>query len=244
MAATALRGRRGQFLVVGRDTRVDEKYDAAVWRVDATGRVARVAVADAALGGEFQQQMLAVADTPDGLIAAGQNGRGAGVWRSPDDGDHWARVSHPTLRGDADATLQILSIAVRDGDVVAVGFEADGQGNHARAAAWLARGGTDTWVRGSSPSFQPRGQRMRAVTVAPDGTFVAVGYDHNDVSPRPAVWTSSDGQRWTLRPGVPAGPGRYEMGAVTVTGSEVLSGGYGGPVRQADARIWSTNGLG
>ena len=72
-----------------------------------------------------------------------------------------------------------------------------------------------------------------------DGTIVAVGHDDAGGDRNAAVWTSSDGRRWTRVSGTSLGTtGEQRMDAVATMGDDVVAVGserIGGDV---DAAVW------
>jgi hypothetical protein len=231
----------GSFVAVGADqnTALDRRYDAAVWVLDADGPARRVALGDAALGGDRQQQMLGIVGTDAGLVAVGQDGLNAGVWRSTDNGTTWTKLQDPGFKAQPGATQVMFGVAAHGADLVAVGAEGDAEGNRNRAAVWVLRAASGTWARGTSSDFQPRGQVLKGVTVAPSGELVAVGYDGGEKVRRASVWTSTNGIQWKQRPGAPSGEGKGEMTGVVLLGDTLLAAGIQGVPRSADGRVWT-----
>ena len=236
----------GSFVAVGADqnTALDGKYTAAVWLLQPGGPAQRVALDDAALGGERQQQMKGVVDTSGGLVAVGQDGPNASIWRSTDNGATWTKLQDRELRAQPGTTQIMFGIAEHGSNLVAVGAEANADGNQRRGAVWVLRAASGTWARGTSADFQPRGQALRSVTATPSGDLVAVGYDNGESVRTTAVWMSTDGVEWKRRAGAPSGPGSAEMTGVVLLGDKLLAGGVQGHSQSADGRIWSASAPG
>ena len=90
----------------------------------------------------------------------------------------------------------------------------------------------------------PDDQEIADATVV-DGTIVAVGHDDAGGNRNAAVWTSSDGRRWTQVSGTSLGTtGEQRMDAVATTGDDVVAVGserIGGDV---DAAVWRSSDRG
>jgi hypothetical protein len=109
--------------------------------------------------------------------------------------------------------------AAQDGYVV-VGEQV--AGNRIIAATWHSTG-LGTWTRGDNGGLDGRlkPSAMFAVTAGPGG-FIAVG-GHGTA---PAVWTSPDGQQWTVRDlPLPAGATSATLRQVAAQGARVVATG-------------------
>lgn len=155
-----------------------------------------------------------------GLVAVGEDSRGAAVWTSSD-GIRWTRVPHDAdVFGDG-AMLDVVNVGTR---LVAIGA-LNGQ-----RAMWTSSDGIN-W------SVFPIRPNINAITVGGPG-FVAVGVRDK---PRGAcgpgeagdchavVWTSPDGVTWTKVPhdeAVFGGPDdKQVMNAITTVGSDLVAVG-------------------
>jgi hypothetical protein len=131
----------------------------------------------------------------------------------------------------------ISDVAVAADRLIAVGYTAIG--GIWTADAWSSEDGVH-WT--ASPIDARPGSFAVAITVARDGTFVAVGRSGTDAS----AWTSTDGARWRL-----ATVGRLDEGAragepermtvVRATPEGLLAGGSAGPeLGGRRARFWES----
>jgi len=170
-----------------------------------------------------------VEQAADGTIWA--LGQGA-IWRSTD-GATWQLGSSDAFPADADV---YGSTSVGD-DVVAVGQMPDGDGN-GDAAVWVL---DDTgWSRVTAPDFEaPGSQSLTDVTVAPDGTVVAVGLD--STSGDAIAFAADDPDLWS-KAKVPADSDSQKMDTVAYlpTDAEFVAGGQRTDPRTGgvDAAIW------
>jgi hypothetical protein len=162
----------------------------AIWR---QGSGSSWSLTDTAASGPLagrpgDQTLIALADGPDGWLAVGDVVSGAQqhpVVVTSADGQTWQAVDgSPAFSGTG---LYTYGAAAGRADYVIVGEQATGKA--VAAAAWWSAG-TGTWNRGDVDS----GGEMFAVTVTPD-KFIAAGANGS----RPAVWTSQDGQQWTVK---------------------------------------------
>jgi len=119
-----------------------------------------------------------------------------------EDGRSWRPLTNPGDHGAGE--VMGMSVGLDGTTVVAVGmtyqYADDGQLLTITGTSWLSREGT-TWER--APANEgPEGAWMSAAAETDRG-WVAVGLDQTvDVEPADemAVWTSSDGLRWTRAP--------------------------------------------
>ncbi len=95
-----------------------------------------------------------------------------------------------------------------------------------------------TWAAADAGLAAPDDQEIADATVV-DGTIVAVGHDDAGGDRNAAVWTSSDGRRWTHVSGTSLGTtGEQRMDAVGAMAGDVVAVGserIGGDV---DAAVW------
>ena len=237
---TALAGLPGEFVAVGvdQDTASGTPLPvAAVWRVDDSGEGRRIAISDLTLTEPPRQEMRAVMAIGGTLFAVGHVGPDAAVWRSTNRGDSWSRFAgaDDALTANPGQTFRTYAAAARDKDLVVVGFVGDSQEARTRAAVWF-RAANGSFVRAEGDDFARRGQRMTDVAVAPNGEFVAVGFEQVDDDRRQAaVWTSQDGLHWNRRDGVPSEHGRSEMRSIVLAGGKLVAGG----LVSTDAGVWA-----
>jgi hypothetical protein len=123
-------------------------------------------------------------------------------------------------------------VTLADGGLVAVGYVYPGW----HPAAWTSKDG-ETW------SVQDMGTTEFtfpvSVTVADDGTIVAVGRSGS----RPMAWTSADGRTWQRREVAILGDGSVaeRMTTVIPTPDGFLAGGSVGPeLFERHARFWTS----
>jgi hypothetical protein len=113
--------------------------------------------------------------------------RGGIILRS-EDGLTWERLDDPAIFGTGGQN--IYGVASHEGTTVAVGFECTDNESACLAAVWISTDNGHTWERvPHQEAFGSSGlHRMLAIT-ATDSGFLAVGDD---------IWTSPDGQTWTV----------------------------------------------
>jgi DNA-binding SARP family transcriptional activator len=200
---------------------------------------------------DTNQIVLGAAHTPRGYVACGITlplGLGtlptdAAIWTSTNAAVAWQPV--PGL-GAAGKQRAVDVVAFR-GRVVVVG--SDDAGSGFRPAVWVSNAALMRWERVNerSPSFtlvhtEATDAQIRGVAVdAAAGRAVAVGsisYAEDDDA---AVWTSADGQQWTLSTtGGLAGPADTVMTDVVALhgGALVTVGSTTSPGGEEDASAW------
>jgi hypothetical protein len=198
--------------------------DGAVWVSPDAREWARVE-ADA-LGGDGDQELLAVAQGPEVLLAVGRDGDDAAVWWSPD-GTAWRRAPDPEgqLGGAGRQAIRDV-VAVGEG-FLAVG--ADGGGPDGDGAVWASEDGR-SWRRLAVGSFGGPG-RQTMDGIALGGEAAVVVGSHGDQA---AVWSSSDLVEWRREL---LGPGRAEAVA-GLDGSVVAVGAAPADDGAQDAVTW------
>ena len=150
-------------------------------------------------GSDVAERMTTVVATTHGYLAGGSVGpelfdRHARFWTSAN-GSDWRSVADDPA---AFANAEVRAITSFGDGFVAVGVVGTVQQPEA-AVAWTSADGS-SWTRVDDPSFA-NGTAV-AVTPAPFGGVVAVGYD---VGRREAdAWTSPDGRHWTRAPNEPS----------------------------------------
>jgi hypothetical protein len=194
----------------------------AVWRQwpGSSWSLADLAI-NGVLGGRPGNQTLdAVTDGPAGWLAVG--GVVSGAQQHPvvvtsADGLTWQAADGSAAFG-APGQYTYGTAAGRT-DYVIVGEQVTG--NTVTPAAWWSAG-LGNWSQGSitaSGSSQPG--EMFAVTVGAE-QFIAAGADGG----KPAVWTSSNGQQWTVTDlAMPAGMSQAALHKVVSTGTRVVAVG-------------------
>jgi TIR domain len=213
-------------------TGVPPEPDALAW--------ARVQSDLQVFGGPGQQVINRVTVFGTSLVAVGYEDQGEGadgaVWTS-DDGESWRQPTVPSMSGDGEQVVG--GIAERDGMLVAVG--SDGEGDARDAAAWTSTDGVE-WAPADDPDAAlavAGDQAMRRVAAAGPG-FVAVGYDVGDA----AVWTFIAGVwRQEQHPSF-GGAGDQQMWSVTGLGSDqvVAVGATQSEDGDLDAGAWFFDG--
>jgi hypothetical protein len=177
----------------------------------------------------------AVTSTADhGLLAAGDwlltaeapdgTSRHPTVWSSTD-GAIWSRLpDSPAFGSHRNGWDEVVLDIVPSGSgFVAVGIEQQNDSSNADAAAWISPDGT-TWTRATVRDGI--GRTMEQV-LATDGGFVAIGearYDfHAGFGAGTAIWTSSDGRKWTRIPDKEGPPPGTRLGGVVAGTGEFLA---------------------
>ena len=178
-------------------------------------------------GSDVAERMNTVVSTAHGYLAGGSLGpelfdRHARFWTSID-GVDWRSVPDDPV---AFANAEVRAITPLGDGYVAVGVVGTVQ-KPLGAVAWTSADGS-SWARVDDPSFV-NGIAV-AVTPAPFGGVVAVGYDYGR---REAdAWISPDGRHWTKAPNEPArehSGGFAWMTDVVAIGDVVIGiGGYQG----------------
>ena len=145
--------------------------------------------------GTVAERMTSVMSIDNGLLAGGSVGpelgeRHARFWRSTD-GVTW--VPSPD-DADAFAEAEVRALTRLGDGFVAIGLIGSAQ-ETVGSVAWLSRDG-ETWERVDDAALATG--KTLALSTAPWGGVVAVGseFDRREA----AVWSSSDGRRWTKAP--------------------------------------------
>jgi hypothetical protein len=162
------------------------------------------------------------------LVAMGRD-----VWVSNDRGRSWSvSAKHDDLDGD------IVSAAVRDGLIVAVGAKVASDLVEPPGLVWTSADGGDTWTRTelSSDSIPS------TVTFGTDGQIIALTTSSAEL----VVWTSNDRAQTWNRKTMPTNGAVYDVTAVpggyAATGIS-LSGDVGVVWTSADARSWTEQSI-
>jgi hypothetical protein len=149
--------------IVAVGTAGDPSYGPAGAWVSTGGAWTRATIDDAA------GVMRAVAATPDGFVAVGQDGtdRGARVWRSTD-GRTWTAIADQPALHHGSSPIRMLSLTGDDKGLIAGGWRADAA--NGSSAAWTSVDGT-TWV---AVPWSPAFSGGQITGVAPAGSH-AIG---------------------------------------------------------------------
>jgi hypothetical protein len=119
----------------------------------------------------------------------------AAVWTSTD-GATWQQVKGD-LAGSGAGDQYMTGVTTWAGSLVAVG--GSGYGLNTSAAVWISRDGAN-WSRATGVeqlAIPGQSQSMNAVTTV-DKVIVAVGYKEILRQKWARIWTSMDGENWTL----------------------------------------------
>jgi hypothetical protein len=189
-----------RFLVVGYGrSQLSEPGDALVVRSDGF----ELDLVD--LAGPGYEKMNRVTRSGEAIVAVGATGPGrtdagvpratdAAVWRSRDAGATWERVSEATFTKPG--YQEIRSVAFYPQGLVGVGYA------QAAGAVWLSDGVVWRRVAADSPALEVTASRPSSdlLDVQPLGTgLVAVGTVRTAAGDQDgAVWTSTDGETWSL----------------------------------------------
>jgi hypothetical protein len=147
----------------------------------------------------------------------------AAAWISTD-GTDWRRVE-----GGPDMQGQLLdAVETDDGRLIAVG----GVPGADTAAVWISTDAGETWQRSGE---MIENAFMWSIAEGGPG-FVAVGW-RRDPQPTMAVWTSADGESWTLAPDPADSLGFEGMDIIEEDGTLVMVGSL---VQGGEGRIWTS----
>jgi hypothetical protein len=217
---SAVAGDASQYIAVG----LDGRKGATAWR--STDGVVWSASSDPAFSVQ-PLRLTSIINIGPGFVVAGYEGTEFGsataaFWTSAD-GQHWTRVANVSDFSDA----RPVSLTSGQFGLVAIGNA--GPADHVGApTVWRSQDGGLTWHRlAASPALTTG--RMRSVVYVPAIGYVAVG--ENLQGSIGMVWTSIDGDHWTLAPSspdlgspdiqvrlyvvMPAGPGVVALGTAT-----------------------------
>jgi len=199
-------------------------------------------------GGPGFQYAYGVAAGPSGFVVVGSDGpdigqEDAAVWRSAD-GRTWTRVPDPggAFGGSGGQIMQ--AVAFKGHTVVAVGIDVP-QLSPFDGAVWTSADAGVTWkrVRGQADLARPSHEYIKSVAATGSG-FMAVGWDHHEVSAPPvaAAWASPDGTQWR-RVTVEGASPHSSMNSVTAGPSGLVAVGRtewaAGVWRSADGQRWN-----
>ena len=230
----------GQLVAVGREGFAGS-YDAALW-TSSDGETWRQVDADpAAVGGEGDQEMTAITQTPEGYVIVGYDrtsvDENAAVWFY--DGAVVTRIdpAQPALGGPG---MQAMTrVIAAEGRVLAVGTDGMTDPVAPDAGVWESVDGT-RWARITSEHFGGEGhQFMRTITPFGDG-YVGAGDEASETGFDAAVWTSTGtsfervfGTSETF-----GGDGDQQIFSVTTFGRTVVAVGAAEGAAGVDATVW------
>jgi len=167
---------------------IGTESDAAVW-VSTDGR-SWDRVESEVLGGEFAQEMNAIAVDNGTLVAGGWDGGFWAMWTSPD-GLIWERDDPEVFSEDY---LLVNDVLPSGPGFIAVGEAGAGYGETS-AAVWTSEDGS-AWSRVPHDEYIFGGPNQQTMTgiVSGDSSLTAVGWDIDGFG---IVWTSPDGVTWS-----------------------------------------------
>jgi hypothetical protein len=255
------------FVAVGTDVDLDAASNqptGAVWHSTDGRNWVRVDNRSGVFGdGEFWTEMHDVVADGDVVIAVGEFGDAAAVWKSIDGGMLWSRVDHDaqifglvTMRDDAhdgvgDGRQVMLAVTLGHEGFVAAGTTGGsphapdgGAGTQSSGVVWQSADGTD-WRRiaTSGDPFEGAGTpRPTAVVTFADEYFV-VGFDRFVDPDQPtnlaAVWRSDDLVSWTpVEDAAFTGAGDAVINAAAADGSRFVAVGQRSVGATSIATLW------
>ena len=213
--------------------------DAAAWiSRDAGATWARSGEA-AFAGAPAYQELRGVVAYAGGFLSVGQDGRGAGVWRS--DGDSWRQVAVADMAVGAGAVeLDARDVALFGERLVAVGDVVTDAGDR-DGAVWVSADG-EAWSRAGGDVFAGAGDQQIYGVAAGDFGVVAVGCSGCGADGAvPVVWASVDGETWERFEGdaLPADAGTQELSSVAAVNSTLVAVGWARAGGEQDATFWT-----
>lgn len=236
----------GGFVAVGSDFSDEDRNDAAVWTSPDGLRWSRVAADTEVFGGPRDQVMRAVTETRSGLlVAVGWDRRTGAVWTSPN-GRAWTRDGVDAFGPLLESGFVRLTGTIEEGSqLVAVGFDARGQGGGTGAAAWVSEGDPGEWQRIETSEFSRNGEELALGGAATGRGTVAVGYEHAENESQAALaWLLSGRTVRRIENEIFRGPGDREINAAAVLADGRLLAVGDGPSpdndanSEQDARVW------
>jgi hypothetical protein len=129
----------------------------------------------------------AVTDRSGAVLAVGESGGAAAVWRSTD-GVAWTLTTLP--EPGAGATEWLTSVAESSDGFVAAGYEQSATAQR-EAAFWRSADGS-SWVRATTQTPVAAGE-VTGMAALPSGKLIAVGITGDERTGTAAVWQSTDG---------------------------------------------------
>jgi hypothetical protein len=213
----------GGFLALGHDQPPSQAAawasgDASTWR-----RVATLPAPDASI------ISAAVTEGDGTVLAVGESGGAAAVWRS-DDGATWTLTTLPAP--GIGATEWLTSVAASSDGLVAGGYEEAATAQRT-ASFWHSSDGV-TWVRGTA-QILPGVSEVTGIAAIGTATLIAIGIVGDERSGTAAVWRSTDGgTSWQTLSSPAFAAGR--MLAVVAAGNGAV--GVGERADQTGAAAW------
>jgi hypothetical protein len=218
--------------------------DAAVW--SSPDGISWTRVHEPRFAEAGTQRIYSLAATADGLVAGGTHYHAdrfglynldARVWLSAD-GIRWAKIDASDFGGPG--WQYISSVAATPAGLIAAGGDILGQpGRHNAAAVWVSEGGVE-WTQVIATAFGGAGAKHISALVLDAEGIVAVGYDTAPAGNRlPAVWTSTDGVRWSRNAGSGLDePGHRWMNGAAIGPLGLIAVGGDGTRAIGDPAVW------
>jgi hypothetical protein len=230
----------GQLVAVGREGLVGS-YDAALW-TSSDGETWRQIDADpAVVGGEGEQEMTAITQTPEGYVIVGYDrtsfDENAAVWFY--DGAVVTRIDPAQTALGGPGMQEMTRVIAAEGRVLAVGTDGVIDPVAPDAGVWESVDGT-SWARITSEHFGgEHHQFMRTITAFGDG-YVGAGDEESEAGFDAAVWkstgTSFDRVRATDE--TFGGAGDQQIFSVATFGRTVVAVGAAEGAAGVDATVW------
>lgn len=180
------------------------------------------------------------------LVAVGWDANRASAWTSRDGGQTWVEASEGLEAGRGGLAAALGVSCMRDGRIVAVGFDAAGQPSDGlftlKAVAWTSEDAVH-WER-VEPAGKTRGTALFDVVEGNDGRIVAVGMHAGDaLNIEPSVWTSPDGKAWGATATLPSPYLHATMLTVIPLADHLLAASQGGvfPNEGGHPALYSTS---
>lgn len=120
---------------------------------------------------------------------------------------------------DSGPTVGVGGIAYGPGGFLVFGRAQDTRKGGQRSAIWRSADGA-SWERVATGDAFPRTARLRTILGAADGYLVG-GVIYGELTPRAAIWSSPDGERWVPAPG----KGVFKVGPYLETMEDPGAGG-------------------
>jgi hypothetical protein len=190
------------------------------------------------------QAMLSVVHGPSGWIAAGWDRSGgdadAAVWAS-DDGTGWVRQGSDAFGGiGREAIAALATVGER---TLAAGWTSGPDGD-LDGSVWLRTG--SGWSRVSADALAGPGDQALWAAATDGRRIVVAGNAATTGAPRPAVWTSEDGEAWERAAGDGLAAAGSVRSLVRIDGGWIAGGSTGTDAdrapavwRSSDAVVWS-----
>jgi len=234
--ASVAEGESG-FVAVGSDD-ASGNFDAAAWTSPDGASWTRVSPeSPSTFGGPEDQQMRRVVSGGPGFVAVGYNGDAAEVWTS--NGTTWTKLNNDAFF-EPGHVEEMWSVYPLGPTLVAVG--SDEFNGDIDAAVWISTNKGLNWYRVSRTYLEKPGDQQMTTVIAGGPGLVAVGYDSQSSDKDAAVWTSTDGKRWTQVRDVDSlgGPGEQVMKGVTTVDRNLVAVGWDRSGDSIDGAVWTS----